>query len=70
MVKPIEAIIYFYIWVNGTWPVQGMKQEYHNSIYCQATANILITNEDILEDMIRKEGESVLGNPTDLRSWR
>jgi hypothetical protein len=65
MFKPIKAIFYFCVWVNGNWTVQDMKQEYHNSISCQATTNVLITNEDILEYMIRKEDESVSGNPKD-----
>lgn len=58
MIKPIEAILYFYIWTNATWSVDSTNPMYHNSIGCQVTVNDLITNENIYD--LNKTLESVL----------
>lgn len=58
MVKPIEAILYFYVWVNSSWSVESHNKVYHEPIHCQVTVNDLITNENIYD--LNKTLESVL----------
>lgn len=58
MVKPIEAILYFYVWVNGSWSVELSNKVYHEPTHCQVTVNDLITNENIYD--LNKTLESVL----------